>query len=210
MITGIGIATLKQVHKPSQMPFAGIPLLFAFQQFIEGVLWITIPDPKQQMWRHASTVVFLILAQVVWPFWVPLSMWLLEKKKKRKKVLAILLVVGVAISVCLSVALMMFRVRAEIDGHHIQYSLGFEHFFIPFSGLIYLVATLLPFFVSTIKRMRFLGLIMFVSYLISILFFRQFLLSVWCFFGALMSCVIYLIIKEDPKDFPPEVATTTV
>jgi hypothetical protein len=44
IITGIGVATIREVHKPSQMVFASIPVFFGVQQVMEGCLWLTLPD----------------------------------------------------------------------------------------------------------------------------------------------------------------------
>jgi hypothetical protein len=42
IVFSIGIATVRKVHKSSQLVFAGIPLFFGIQQFAEGLLWLTI------------------------------------------------------------------------------------------------------------------------------------------------------------------------
>jgi hypothetical protein len=36
IISGIGVATVREVHKPSQLVFACIPLFFGIQQIVEG------------------------------------------------------------------------------------------------------------------------------------------------------------------------------
>ncbi len=52
----IGILALRKVKNPSHYAFAGIPLLFAIQQFVEGVLWLALKQPhsilKQQIAIH--------------------------------------------------------------------------------------------------------------------------------------------------------------
>lgn len=44
IITGIGVATFRELHKPLQLVFAIIPVFFGVQQFVEGFLWLTLPD----------------------------------------------------------------------------------------------------------------------------------------------------------------------
>jgi hypothetical protein len=44
IITGIGVATFRELHKPSQLVFASIPVFFGVQQIVEGFLWLTLPD----------------------------------------------------------------------------------------------------------------------------------------------------------------------
>ena len=73
-ISAVGIATQRKVRKPSQRLFAIIPLLFGFQQFAEGILWITLRSGEHPWLQNAATYIFLITALVIWPVMVPLSM----------------------------------------------------------------------------------------------------------------------------------------
>jgi len=41
VLRGIGALTLKAARRPCEWPFAAIPLLFAIQQLIEGMIWLT-------------------------------------------------------------------------------------------------------------------------------------------------------------------------
>ena len=38
VISAIGVATIREIHKPSQLVFASIPLFFGIQQIVEGCL----------------------------------------------------------------------------------------------------------------------------------------------------------------------------
>ena len=55
IISSIGIATVTKVYKSSQLLFAAIPLFFGIQQFIEGALWLTIPNPDYINIQRIST-----------------------------------------------------------------------------------------------------------------------------------------------------------
>ena len=44
VISAIGVVTIREVHKPSQIVFACIPVFFGIQQIVEGCLWIALPD----------------------------------------------------------------------------------------------------------------------------------------------------------------------
>ena len=131
----------------------------------------------------------------------PLAVLLMEKNKKRRKILKLLLFMGIAVSVYFFVCLLMFKVTPEISGYHIQYKDGFPEPLRLFVFVIYLVASITPLFVSTIKRAYMLGILMFLSCLVSIIFFTQYLTSVWCFFGALISMVIYWILRDARRKF---------
>ena len=100
IISAIGVATIKKVHKPSQIVFAGIPLFFGIQQIAEGFLWMTLPLPDFIIIQKISTYLFLIMALVIWPFMIPLSVTLMEEDIGRKKNLRLLLLLR-AVSVSL-------------------------------------------------------------------------------------------------------------
>jgi hypothetical protein len=46
-----------------------------------------------------------------------------------------------------------------------------------------------------------MAILMFISCLITALFFTQYLISVWCFFAALISGVIFWILRDSKKAF---------
>lgn len=201
IISAIGVVTVRKVHKPSQILFASIPLFFGLQQFAEGVLWITLPSSEYIGLRHISTYIFLAMAQVIWPMLIPLSVLLMEKSEKKRKYLLALFFMGVLLSIYYIVCLILFDVRPQIQGYHVFYDNDFpKSLRMPAFG-IYLIATITPLFVSSIKRTHMLGILMTLSCLITGIFFTQYLLSVWCFFAALISAVIYWILSDSRKLF---------
>ena len=98
IITGFGVATIREVHKPAQLIFASIPLFFGVQQIVEGCLWLTLPDTDYVIIQKIITYFFLIMAQVLWPLLIPVSVLLMEKNKKRIRILRILLGLGISLS----------------------------------------------------------------------------------------------------------------
>ena len=82
VLSVIGIASLKKVQTPSQIVFASVPLIFSVQQITEGFLWLALSNPAFAFLQQFTTYTFLFFAQVVWPMWVPLAIFLLEKEDK--------------------------------------------------------------------------------------------------------------------------------
>lgn len=201
IISAIGIITVRKIHKPSQILFASIPLFFGFQQIIEGVLWLTLPLTEFEGIRHVSTYGFLIMAQVIWPVMIPLSVLFMEESDKKKKYLFTLLIIGAALSVYYSVCLMSFKVYPQIQGYHIFYDNDFPKSFSNIAFAFYLIAAITPLFVSSIRRTHMLGILMTLSCLVTVIFFTQYLLSIWCFFAALISGVIFWILSDSLKLF---------
>jgi hypothetical protein len=141
------------------------------------------------------------MAQVLWPALIPVSVLLMEENKKRIRILRILLVMGLSLSLYYSVCLLSFHVTPQIMGYHILYNTDFPESFAIIAFIIYLVVTITPLFVSGIKRTHMLGILMFLSCLITAIFFTQYLISVWCFFAALISVVIFWILSDSKKEF---------
>jgi len=201
IISAIGVAVLRKVHKPSQLLFACIPLFFGIQQFAEGFLWLTLPRPEYLSLQKLDTYIFLIMADVLWPMWIPLSVLLMEKNGKRKKILRVLLLMGIALSLYYGFCLLFYNVYPEISGYHIRYKTDFPKPLGMYAFAVYLIASITPLFVSSIKRTHLLGALMFLSCLITAIFFRQYLTSVWCFFAAIISGVIFWILRNSKRKF---------
>lgn len=189
----VGIASIRKVQEPSQIPLASIPLLFAVQQFSEGFLWLSLTNPEYASWQQIPAYVFLLFAQIVWPTLVPFSILIIEKDRGRRNLLIIMLGVGVTLSVYLAYCMIFYDIRAQVTAHHIQYTLNFPMRFAWFSGIVYFIPTVLPPFFSSIKRMRILGLTILTSYLVTTLFFHEYIISIWCFFAAILSVIVLSI-----------------
>jgi hypothetical protein len=201
IISTIGVATVKEVHKPSQLVFASIPLFFGLQQFAEGCLWLTLRNPEYGNVQIFSKYIFLIMAEVLWPMMIPLSVLFMEKNKKRKRILWILLVMGVSVSLYYTYCLLFFNVTPKIMGYHIQYRSDFPKSLTALAFIVYFIASITPLFVSSIQRTHLLGILMFLSCVVTAVFFWQYLASVWCFFAALISGVIFWILRDAKRKF---------
>jgi len=201
IISTIGVATVKEVHKPSQLVFASIPLFFGAQQITEGCLWLTLPNPEYGTVQMFSKYIFLIMAEVLWPMMIPLSVFFMEENKKRKRILRIFLVMGVSVSLYYAFCLLFFNVTPQIMGYHIQYRSDFPKSLTALAFIVYFIASITPLFVSSIQRTHLLGILMFLSCVVTAIFFWQYLASVWCFFAALISGVIFWILRDAKRKF---------
>jgi len=67
--------------------------------------------------------------------------------------------------------------------------------------LVYLTATIGPLFVTSVKRVYILGVIMGAAFIVSALFYVRCLTSVWCFFAAVISFVVFYIIRDAHRQF---------
>src|SRR5438105_4037091 len=114
----IGVVAVKKVNVSSQLAFACIPFLFSFQQFTEGVLWLSLSTKEFAFLQPITTYLFLIFAQIIWPTWVPLSIMFIERDMKRIKMFRIISGIGITLSLYLTYCFLFYNVSSEIDHNH--------------------------------------------------------------------------------------------
>ena len=203
VLSAVGVATVKTAHNPSQKIFAGIPLFFAFQQFAEGVVWLTLKSGGYNEIQTMATYIFLLMALVIWPVMMPLAILRLEEVKKKKRIITGILIAGGILSTYYLYCLMSFSVMPRINEFHIQYINDFPQSLSIVAFGIYIVTTITPLFVSSVKRMSLFGILILVSCLVTGVFYKEYLTSVWCFFAALISAVVYWIVRESQEELHP-------
>lgn len=183
--------------------FAAIPMIFSLQQVMEGMLWLSQKNEELRRGELFFTYGFLFFALILWPVYIPYSVWLLEKAQSRKNKLGILLMVGSAASICFATALIIYPVNIVIAHHHIHFD-----FVLPAAiknllwlvNLFYLMATIAAPIISGIKRMKWLGIGFLATYIFSLVYFRDYLVSVWCYFAAALSLMVVWIMRNMQKN----------
>jgi len=205
VLGAIGTVTISKAKEPALIPFAIIPLMFAVQQISEGMLWIGLSDPGHPSWRHFPVYMFLTFAQLIWPSWIPFSILLLEKDKNRKRILTGLLIMGLCISLYLLYCLFAYPVAAQIESGHIHYKLSFPLAFVQVSSVLYFIPTVVSLFVSSARRMPYLGVAILLSFIATKIFFDDFLISVWCFFAAILSLIVLGITSALKEPVEPSI-----
>lgn len=194
----IGVSTLFNVKSKRFLPFALMPLIFAIQQAIEGFTWMSL-IAEHSTGNLFTIYAFLFFACIFWPIWMPASLYLIEQNQVRKKWILSLLIIGTTLSGLTFWELIHVSLSAQVVEHHIHYPFVDDTFKLAMTFkdimaiLAYLISTVIVLFVSTIPLMWILGLILLVFHIVSLLFFNQFIGSVWCFFGAVGSVVVYFI-----------------
>jgi hypothetical protein len=197
IITTVGVMSLNRNSLPSQRLFASIPLIFGVQQISEGFVWVALQSQGYDMILMVSKYIFLLAALVIWPFMIPLSVLRMERDGNRRRSLRVFLVIGILTSLYYAIGLILYDINPQISSHHILYASDFPKTLATPVFIAYLAATLIPLFVSGVRRMWLFGVLVTVSCLVTGIFYKEYLTSVWCFFAAFISLVIYRIITEN-------------
>lgn len=184
----VGIATLRLAARPSERLFAAIPLLFGIQQIIEGLIWLSfgssppLPNPP-------LTFVYSLFSHVLWPIYVPLAVLLLEAVPWRRKALLAAQVAGLTVGLYLLYYLLQFPVTSRVLGKHIVYES--PHFYIGTVMALYGSATCVSGMLSSHRIIQMFGVLALLTFLAAYAIHVATLVSVWCFFAAILSFIVY-------------------
>lgn len=186
-----GMATLTKATRTAEIPFAMIPILFGVQQIIEGLLWLSFRMDAVPL-TDITTYAFSLFSHVLWPIFVPLSIWLLETVPWRRKTIAGFQVIGLAIGLYLLYFIVKFPVTAKANENIIYIS---PHFYQFPAISFYVAATCIGSLFSSHRIVNVFGASALVLFVIAYWFYTVALFSVWCFFSAVLSFIIYLYFR---------------
>ncbi|MGI9190799.1 MAG: DUF6629 family protein [Chitinophagaceae bacterium] len=202
LIAGIATVAIQRTKSSNEKPLAFIPALFAVQQAIEGFIWLGWKDSFWLSWQSNLSAWFLFFAWMVWPVLVPLAAWKIEPRQGRKKLMFYLTLSGILLAGIAFFQIILAKPYPVAVNHRISYqlqSLQEEGAIRVILQSLYVLVTLLPLLLSSIRGLVILGITNAIALLISFLFFQEALPSVWCFFAALLSG---LIAKTIPIEKP--------
>ncbi len=194
MLSLIGIASLKKTKKAYL--FASIPLIFAIQQAAEGALWLAFTHKYLFFLQPFATGTFLFFAFILWPIWIPLSIasFNTSKNKVRQAMLFFCFLFGLGIALYFIYVFLAYDTKVFIENHHIVYDIPLTLSQIIPAAAFYALATIVPFFVIRNYYLYALGVLLALSYIVSWIFYTHAFISIWCFFAAILSIVVYTIL----------------
>lgn len=198
VLAGIGAASVRANASKSHRMLAAIPLLFAAQQAAEGAVWLTVGNAARANVQALAVDAFLGFAVVLWPIWLPVSLARAEKVEARRRILWVLSAVGVSFSLCAAGLLTHWQPWARVASHSIAYEYEYGRN-VPvqlFCLSAYVVPSVAPFFVSTARLARVLGVALVVSMGVAFILQRQALPSVWCFLAAVLSALVFFAVPK--------------
>jgi len=192
-----GYYAIKRTESPGMLAFSSTPILFSFHQMAEGFLWLSLQNPDFASWYKPALYGYSFISTPVWPIWVPLIMWLMETDKRRKKILYYFLLVGGAVSLYMFYCLIAYGASADAAHGHIRYSRDFPFLYLvrPFNLTVIAITP----FLSTLRYTKVLAGAMMASLILSYIFYTEFVISVWCFFAAILSLLVIVVIEKNKK-----------
>lgn len=192
-LSATGAVTLRKTETKREIPFAAIPLFFGIQQIFEGLVWLSFAFVNP-IWNTVFSHIFVFFAYVLWPVFVPFAIGLLETDISRKKLLEIFQIAGIAVGLYFLYFLFFHPLFSHVVNKSITYSLSVPYG-VSAASLYVLVTCGSPLF-SSRKIINIFGVLVSISFVIAYYFYTVAFASVWCFFSAILSVVIYVYFRK--------------
>ena len=214
-----GVAVLRS-PSANLIPLAAVPLVFALQQSIEGLIWIGLSDGAPDGALNQLSRVFLIVGEALWPFLIPIAVLAAEPKPERRRALLGAVLLGAVLFTAFTFLILAADYSPEVRNNCICYpgEVGWTQAdaIYPFartdawrlSGLDwtvvpYALVTIGSLLISSHNSVRLFGIVTGIGLIVSLILYRETLVSVWCFFAALASCLVVKTIEDVRRERKP-------
>ena len=185
----IGVATLRHVREPRALLFASVPLLFAAHQLIEGFVWLGFDGAISTFALEHVACLFMVYAFGILPLLMPLAVVLMEPPGWRRRLILGLTLVGALVFAWDLVGLIGYPSQVFVEQHSIAYRN-------PMTGNLvvsgfYILATCGALLLSTHRVVMWYGVFNIIGLTIAEIIKEYAFSSVWCFYAACLSIIIY-------------------
>jgi len=188
VLAGVGVVTLTKVKHRRELLFAALPVLFAIHQFIEGFVWLGLDGILSPKVAHNMGAAFMLYAQGLLPFILPLSVILFEVDAKSRRRMQPFLILGTLTALYILWALTAYPTQVFVKGNSIVYinqATNNEAV-----AVLYVIVTCGSLLFSKIKDMVIFGIANLAILLLVMAFKRYAFTSLWCAYAAVASVII--------------------
>src|SRR6202035_4585601 len=200
VLGAVGVVTLTKVKHRRELLFAALPMLFAVHQFIEGFVWLGLDGILSPAVAHDMGAAFMLYAQGLLPFCLPLSVLLFEPNKASRKQMLPFLILGGATTLYILWALTAFPLQLYVKGNSIVYiNQATNNTAVAF---VYVIATCGSLFFSNILMMVLFGAANLAILLVVMVVKRYAFTSLWCAYAAVASVIILASFWRSHRERP--------
>jgi hypothetical protein len=184
----VGVLTLTKVRHRRELLFASLPLLFAIHQFTEGFVWLGLDGTLSPGVTRAMAAAFMLYAQGLLPFLIPLSVLLFEPNGSSRTRMVPFLALGTGTTIYILWALTAYPFEVYVRGNSIVYINAATNNLAV--AILYVIATCGSLFFSKEKDMVIFGAANLIILLAVMAVKRYAFTSLWCAYAAVASVII--------------------
>ena len=200
VLGAVGVVTLTKVKHRRELLFAALPVLFAIHQFIEGFVWLGLDKILSPTVAHDMGAAFMLYAQGLLPFLLPLSVYLFEPDKSSRARMLPFVVLGVGTTLYILWALTAYPLQLYVRRDSIVYiNQATNNTAV---AVLYVLVTCGSLFFSKIKMMVVFGAANLAILLVVMAFKRYAFTSLWCAYAAIASVIILAYFWKSAEERP--------
>nr|WP_237392550.1 DUF6629 family protein [Aurantiacibacter rhizosphaerae] len=180
---------MRHAKHPREVLLASMPLLFALHQFIEGFVWLGLGGTIGDLALQNSSLLFILYAQAILPFLMPLSVLLIEQPGWRRTVISVIVAIAFGLMIYMTYGVMGFQTQVAAEHHSIAYRNAETESLV--TGGLYIFVTCGALILSGHKVVRWFGILNLIGLSVVALVKQYAFSSVWCLYAAIISVMLY-------------------
>lgn len=189
VLAASSVAISRLPKEKASIPLSMFPAVFATHQFIEGILWLNQDGVVPGTCKSVAVYAYALIAFVLWPIFVPFSVYLVETERRRRFIVLFCQAVGLWVGFTFLLSFMRDPLQVSVDCCSLSYHVNAPELLLA----PYLLAVSLPFLASSQRSLVLFGVAITVSCAAAALAASATTFpSVWCFFAAILSAGLYV------------------
>ncbi|MGC2661993.1 MAG: DUF6629 family protein [Bryobacteraceae bacterium] len=202
VLAAIGVATLSEVKHRRELLLAAMPCLFALHQFTEGFVWLGLDHRLSPAATQDAGSAFVLYAQGLLPFLLPLSVLLIEPTLQKRKQMLGFLILAIALTLYILWGLIAAPLQIFIRGNSIVYENAITSSVVV--AVIYVIVTCGALLLFGFRDLVVFGILNMVGLVVVMLIKSYAFTSVWCAYAAAVSIIIYFFFRRSRPQRPAQ------
>jgi hypothetical protein len=203
VLGAMGVRAITSCRQRRHLLLAAVPLLFAAQQAVEGLLWLLLADTPFGKTDHPLVRVFLAFSLFLWPAYIPIAFLAAEAERWRVAAQAVTAMAGLALGSYMMSIASLRAVDVCMTAENLYYWIQFDPDVKRVLPIAYGTTVTLPVLVSSINGAKLLAAATATSLVAAGMTSAAGFVSLWCFFAAVLSGVMCVVVGR-PKWRPSE------
>mgnify|MGYP006282089087 FL=1 len=191
-IGAVAFETIRHNHHIRTLPIALVPAIFAIHTFSSAFVWLGFEGHVSLSVQHWAINVYLAIAFILWPTFVPFTLLCIEPIGWRRNTLGVLFMLGAITSAIYQVAIRDGNGSATELAHYIDFHVGGTPYF---TGALYFMTTTISVLLSGQRPLVLWGLVNTAVVLVLVASQNHGLPSLWCFWAACTSAFVLWFIR---------------
>jgi hypothetical protein len=194
VVTAIGVDACLHIHeRKDKALIAVLPVLLGLHQIDESLVWFGLRNEVPPGVGRAAMWIYLAVALVVLPAFVPTAVLALEPDSRRRRLIVPFVVLGIAVAIVLLVTMLVNPVTVSQQHLHLAYSIGLPNGVLVVG--LYVLATCGSVLLSSYKHVVLFGVVNLVAVAVLARLTADGFTSLWCAYAAVTGAAIALHVR---------------